>query len=45
MQMDEKPGVEVAELDLDYIDKVRAKLPLMSARRTDVYELCSVNKE
>lgn len=45
MQMDEKPGVEAAELDLDYIDKVRAKLPLMSARRTDVYELCSVNKE
>ena len=45
MQMDEKPGVEVAELDIDYIDKVRAKLPLMSARRTDVYELCSVNKE
>lgn len=42
MQMDEKPGVEVTEIDLDYIDTIRAKLPLMSARRTDVYELKSV---
>jgi predicted amidohydrolase len=42
MQMDEKPGVEVTEIDLDYIDTVRAKLPLMSARRTDVYELRDV---
>lgn len=39
MQMDEKPGVTVAEIDLDYIEKIRSKLPLMSARRTDVYEL------
>jgi hypothetical protein len=42
MQMDEKPGVEVTEIDLDYIDTIRAKLPLMSARRTDVYELRDV---
>ncbi|MBR2540193.1 MAG: carbon-nitrogen hydrolase family protein [Mogibacterium sp.] len=41
MQMDEKPGVGIAELDLDYIDVIRRKLPLMSARRTDVYELKS----
>ena len=39
MQMDEKPGVTVTELDLDYIDVIRAKLPLLSARRTDIYEL------
>ena len=39
MQMDEKPGVTVTELDLDYIDIIRAKLPLLSARRTDIYEL------
>ena len=42
MQMDEKPGVAVAEIDLDYINTIRAKLPLMSARRTDVYELKSL---
>lgn len=42
MQMDENPGVEVTEIDLDYIDTIRAKLPLMSARRTDVYELKGV---
>lgn len=39
MQMDEKPGIGFAEIDLDYIEKVRNKLPLMSARRTDLYEL------
>ena len=42
MQMDEKPGVTVTEIDLDCIDTIRAKLPLMSARRTDVYELKEV---
>ena len=39
MQMDEKPGVTVTELDLGRIDKIRAKLTLMSARRTDIYEI------
>ena len=39
MQMDEKPGIEIVEIDLDYIDKIRERLPLISARRTDVYEL------
>ena len=39
MQMDEKPGVGIAEIDLDYVEEIRQKLPLMSARRTDVYEL------
>ena len=45
MQMDEKPGVSIAEIDLDYIDTIRAKLPLMSARRTDVYELKGLYEE
>ena len=39
MQMDEKEGSNISEIDLDYIDEVRAKLPLMSARRTDIYSL------
>ncbi len=39
MQMDEKPGVTVTEIDLDYVEEVRSRLPLLSARRTDVYEL------
>lgn len=38
-QMDEHEGVAIVELDLDMIDKIRAKLPLLSARRTDVYSL------
>jgi predicted amidohydrolase len=41
MQMDEKEGHAVTEIDLDYIDEVRQKLPLLSARRTDVYDLHS----
>lgn len=40
MQMDEKEGSTVTEIDLDYVDEVREKLPLLSARRTDVYDLC-----
>lgn len=37
--MGEAEGVAVTEIDLDRIEEVRAELPLMSARRTDVYEL------
>ena len=39
MQMDEKEGSNITEIDLDYIDEVRSKLPLMSARRRDIYSL------
>ena len=38
-QMDEKEGVAICEIDLDYAEKVRNKIPLLTARRTDVYEL------
>lgn len=37
LQMDEKEGHAVTEIDLDYVDEVRQKLPLLSARRADVY--------
>ena len=40
MQMDEKEGVRITEIDPAYVDEVREKLPLMSARRTDIYDLC-----
>ena len=39
MQMDEKEGHAVTEIDLDYVDEVRQRLPLLSARRTDIYDL------
>ena len=38
-KMDEKEGYKVIEIDLDYVDKIRKELPLMSARRLDLYEL------
>ena len=38
-QMDRGEDHNVTEIDLDYIDEVRKKLPLLSARRTDIYDL------
>ena len=40
MQMDESESWNVTEIDLDYVEEVRQRLPLLSARRTDVYDLC-----
>ena len=39
MQMDEKEGIRIVELDLDYVEEVRQQLPLLKHRRTDLYEL------
>ena len=39
MQMGKEPECNVTEIDLDYVDEVRRKLPLLSARRTDIYNL------
>lgn len=38
-QLDEQEGILTAELDLDYEDAVREQLPLLAARRHDVYRL------
>ena len=43
-QMDEKAGIRMVELDLDYVDKVRQELPLLAHRRTDLYDLRHVGK-
>ena len=37
MEMDEKPGVKVVELELDEVKKVREQLPLLKHRRRDIY--------
>jgi predicted amidohydrolase len=37
--LDEKEGVLNEEVDLDYVDDIRAQLPILSARRKDLYEL------
>lgn len=39
MQMDEKEGVAVTELDLDRVEQVRSAVPVLKQRRTDVYRL------
>lgn len=38
-QMDEKPGIQLTEIDLDCVGAVRHQLPLLAHRRTDVYTL------
>lgn len=35
----DQPGVIYAEIDLDYLDSVRQKLPCLKNRRDDMYEL------
>lgn len=39
LDMGQKEGVEVAELDMDWVKQVRRSLPLLKNRRTDVYSL------
>lgn len=36
-EMDEKEGYMIHEIDLKYVDKVRRELPLLNARRKDIY--------
>ena len=38
-QLDEKPGIAIAEIDLAYVDKVRREFPLLKHRRADLYEI------
>lgn len=38
-EMDEKEGVIISDIDLSYVEKIRTQLPLLSARRTDLYQL------
>jgi omega-amidase len=38
-EMDESEGYMINDIDLEYIDKVRKELPLLSARREDIYRL------
>ena len=38
-QCDETPQTVVTTLDMERVEAVRQQLPILSARRTDVYEL------
>lgn len=37
--LDEKEGILIGEVDLDYENEIREQLPLLKARRNDVYQL------
>ena len=43
--LDEKEGILFSELDLDYVKRIREELPILSARRADLYELRDLTKE
>jgi len=38
-QLDEKPGILIADIDLEYVDKVRNEFPMLEHRRNDVYQV------
>ena len=38
-QLDEKAGILLTEVDLAMVDSIREQLPLLSARRTDLYTM------
>ena len=44
-QMDEKEGYQLLDIDLSKVESVRAQLPLINHRRTDLYELKLKNDE
>ncbi|MEX1376772.1 MAG: carbon-nitrogen hydrolase family protein [Eubacteriales bacterium] len=44
-QLDEKPGVAIAEINLDYVDKIRKEFPLLEHRRSDLYEIKMIKKK
>ena len=38
-QINEQPQISVTELDMDKVDEIRRQLPILSARRADLYEV------
>lgn len=40
----EEPGVTMAEIDLDYLDRVRSRMQTMENRRTDIYRLEEISQ-
>lgn len=35
----DEPGVTIAEIDLDFVSKIRSKIPSLKNRRTDIYDV------
>lgn len=35
----DEPGVTIAEIDLDYLEKIRSKIPSLKNRRSDIYDV------
>lgn len=44
-QLDEKEGMSLQEIDLSMTETIREQLPILSARRTDLYSLKQVSQE
>lgn len=39
VQLDEQENMEIAEIDLEEIKKVRTELPLLKNKRSDLYKI------
>jgi predicted amidohydrolase len=37
VELGEQPGLATVDIDLDYVDTVRARIPVFEDRRTDIY--------
>lgn len=42
-KLEEKEGLLINDIDLEYVEQIRGQLPLLSARRLDLYELRSLH--
>ncbi|MEG2123209.1 MAG: hypothetical protein RRZ63_05200 [Clostridium sp.] len=39
------PGITYAEIDLDYLEKIRGQIPSLKNRRSDLYEVIDKTTE
>ncbi|XP_047029147.1 omega-amidase NIT2 isoform X1 [Helicoverpa zea] len=44
-ELDEKPGLLCADIDLRMVEEVRSQIPVRSQRRTDIYDTISTHDE
>ena len=44
-EMDERPGIQITELNLKLPEEVRQQLPLIKHRRTDIYRLIKIKDQ
>ncbi len=41
-KLDENPGIEYVDINLDYVEQVREQIPISKQKRNDLYQLLDV---